>query len=388
VDTLPGLEHIPFNRPRLAGKEQEYILEALANGQLSAGGPFTKKCTSWLEDYTGCQGALLTHSCTAALEMIALLLELEPGDEVVMPSYTFVSTANAFALRGAVPVFVDIRPDTLNLDETKLEEAITPRTRAIVAVHYAGVPCEMDAIRGIAARHGIAVVEDAAQALMSFYKGRPAGRLGDLAALSFHETKNVTSGEGGALLLNDSQWVEQGQVVRDKGTNRSRFLRGEVDKYSWVDLGSSYGLSELNAAFLFAQLEHASELTADRLRTWELYNEALEGLEERGRLRRPEIPAETQHNAHMYYILLADLEERTRVIDELAQRDIHAVFHFVPLHSSEGGRRFGRAHGALPQTDALADRVVRLPLWNWMPESDAVRVVEALNAVLLGKVAV
>jgi dTDP-4-amino-4,6-dideoxygalactose transaminase len=387
-DTLPGLEHIPFNRPRLAGKEQEYILEALANGQLSADGPFTKQCTNWLEDYTGCRRALLTHSCTAALEMIALLLELEPGDEVVMPSFTFVSTANAFVLRGAVPVFVDVRPDTLNVDEARLEEAITPRTKAIVAVHYAGVPCEMDAIDAIAARRGVAVVEDAAQALMSSYKGRPAGRLGDLAALSFHETKNVTSGEGGALLLNDSRRLERALFVRDKGTNRSKFLRGAVDKYSWVDLGSSYGLSELNAAFLYAQLEHASELTADRLRTWDLYHDGLEGLEERGLLRRPEIPAEIQHNAHMYYILVADLDERTRVIEELARRGIHAVFHYVPLHSSEGGLRFGRAHGPLPQTEAVADRVVRLPLWNRMPESDALRVVEALSAVLAGKVAV
>jgi dTDP-4-amino-4,6-dideoxygalactose transaminase len=388
ADTLPGLEHIPFNRPRLAGKEQEYILEALANGQLSADGPFTKRCTSWLEDYTGCRRALLTHSCTAALEMIALLLELEPGDEVVMPSFTFVSTANAFVLRGAVPVFVDVRPDTLNLDEARLEEAITPRTKAIVAVHYAGVPCEMDAIDAIAAGHGVAVVEDAAQALMSSYKGRPAGRLGALAALSFHETKNVTSGEGGALLLNDSRRLERALVVRDKGTNRSRFLRGEVDKYSWIDLGSSYGLSELNAAFLYAQLEHASELTAGRLRTWNLYHETLETLEERGLLRRPEIPAEIQHNAHMYYILVADLDERTRVIEELARRDIHAVFHYVPLHSSEAGLRFARAHGPLPQTEALGDRVVRLPLWNRMPESDALRVVEALSSVLAGKVAV
>jgi dTDP-4-amino-4,6-dideoxygalactose transaminase len=382
------LEHIPFNRPHLAGREHEYILEALANGQLSADGPFTKRCTSWLEQATGSAQALLTHSCTAALEMIALLLEIEPGDEVIMPSFTFVSTANAFVLRGGVPVFIDIRPDTLNIDETRIEEAITPRTKAIVAVHYAGVPCAMDAIREIAVRRELSIIEDAAQALMSTYKGRPAGALGDLAAISFHETKNVTSGEGGALLVNDSRWRERAVVLRDKGTNRKRFLRGEVDKYSWVDLGSSYGLSELNAAFLYAQLEHAAELVVDRLRTWEIYHEAFEGLEERGLLRRPEIPDEVQHNAHMYYVLLGDRDERNTVIEELNGRNINVVFHYVPLHSSEAGRRFGRVHGDLSRTEAISDRLVRLPLWSGMLQRHTERVAETLTAVLRSRVTV
>jgi dTDP-4-amino-4,6-dideoxygalactose transaminase len=381
------LEHVPFNRPQLAGNEQRYILEALANGQLSAGGPFTERCTRWLELKTGAAHALLTHSCTAALEMIALLLEIEPGDEVVMPSFTFVSTANAFALRGGVPVFVDIRPDTLNIDETKIEDAITPRTKAIVAVHYAGVPCEMDTIREIAARHGLFVVEDAAQALMSTYKGRPAGALGDLAALSFHETKNVTSGEGGALLVSDPRWSERALVIRDKGTDRSRFLSGKVDKYMWVDLGSSYGLSELNAAFLSAQLEHAQELTSSRLRTWGLYHDGLEHLEERGLLRRPEIPPEADHNAHLYYVLLAEREDRAEVIEELGRLNVSAVFHYVPLHSSRAGGALGRAHGDLRNTDAASDRLIRLPMWNLMPERDAQRVVEALGVVLESRVA-
>jgi dTDP-4-amino-4,6-dideoxygalactose transaminase len=380
------LEHIPFNRPQLAGNEQQYILEAFANGQLSAGGPFTERCTRWLERKTGAAQALLTHSCTAALEMIALLLEIEPGDEVVMPSFTFVSTANAFALRGGVPVFVEIRPDTLNIDETRVEDAITPRTRAIVAVHYAGVPCEMDIIREIAARHGLFVVEDAAQALMSTYKGRPVGALGDLAALSFHETKNVTSGEGGALLVNDPRWSERALVIRDKGTDRSRFFRGEVEKYSWVGLGSSYGLSELNAAFLYAQLERTQELTSSRLRTWEIYHDGLEHLEERGLLRRPEIPPEVEHNAHMYYVLLADREARSTVIEELSRRHVSAVFHYVPLHSSLAGRAFGRAHGDLRHTEATSDRLIRLPIWNLMPVHDALRVVEALGAALGSRV--
>jgi dTDP-4-amino-4,6-dideoxygalactose transaminase len=381
------LEHVPFNRPQLAGNEQEYILEALANGQLSAGGPFTERCTRWLEQKTGAAQALLTHSCTAALEMIALLLEIEPRDEVVMPSFTFVSTANGFALRGGVPVFVDIRPDTLNLDETKIEDAITPRTKAIIAVHYAGVPCEMDAIREVGERYGLFVVEDAAQALMSTYKGRPAGALGDLAALSFHETKNVTSGEGGALLVNDPRWEERARVIRDKGTDRSRFFRGEVDKYTWVDLGSSYGLSELNAAFLSAQLEHAQELTSSRLHTWELYHDGLEPLEERGLLRRPEIPAEVEHNAHLYYVLLADGEDRARVIEELGRRGVSAVFHYAPLHSSLAGKGFGRSHGHLRHTESASARLIRLPMWNRMPERNALRVVEALGAVLESRVA-
>jgi dTDP-4-amino-4,6-dideoxygalactose transaminase len=382
VSDHPGASYIPFNRPYLVGREQEYVLEAFANRQLSADGAFTRRCSRWLEDKTGSARALLTHSCTAALELIALLLDVEPGDEVIMPSFTFVSTANAFALRGGVPVFVDIRPDTLNLDETKIEAAITPRTRAIVAVHYAGVPCEMDAIRDLASRRGLVVIEDAAQALTSSYKGRPAGGLADLAALSFHETKNVTSGEGGALLVNDARWSQRAVVLRDKGTDRDRFFRGEVDKYSWVDLGSSYGLSELGAAVLWAQLERAAELTADRRRSWTLYHESLEELEGRGVLRRPRIPDDVEHNAHLYYVLVGDLRQRTDVLAELNERDVNAVFHFVPLHSSSGGQRFGRSHGELRHTDAVSERLIRLPLWNGMPERDVLRVVDALGAAL------
>lgn len=366
--------------------EHAYIAEAIARGQLSAGGLFTARCCEWLEAETGCAKALLVHSATAALEMAALLLEIEPGDEVVMPSFTFVSAANAVVLRGGTPVFVDIRPDTLNLDEALIEEAFTPRTKAVLPVHYAGVPCEMDAICEIAARHGLHVVEDAAQALGSTYRGRPAGNLADLAALSFHETKNVTSAEGGALLIRDPRFVERAEILRDKGTDRSRFFRGEVDKYSWADLGSSYGLSELNAAFLWAQLEAAPQLTAERRRIWELYHEALEPLEEDGSLRRPVIPGHVDHNAHIYYVLLEGSEHKEHVLAELNARDVNAVFHFVPLHTSQGGLRYGRVAGPLPNTDATAQQLIRLPLWSGMSETQALRVVETLTAVLHARV--
>jgi len=295
-----------------------------------------------------------------------------------MPSFTFVSTANAFVLRGGVPVFVDIRPDTLNLDETLLEGAITDRTKAVVPVHYAGVPCEMDSICATASRHGLAVVADAAQALGSTYHGRPAGGIADLAALSFHETKNVTSAEGGALLVNRPELCERAEILRDKGTDRSRFFRGEVDKYSWVDIGSSYGLSELNAAFLWAQLEAAEELTQDRLRTWRAYHEALAPLEADGLLRRPVVPEGIEHNAHIYYVLVNDLDERSRVLEGLNGRGVNAVFHYVPLHTSVGGLRYGRAAGPLPHTEALAERLIRLPLWSGMSETQAQQVVETL----------
>jgi dTDP-4-amino-4,6-dideoxygalactose transaminase len=378
--------HIPFNRPRVVGMEHAYIAEAIARGQLSAGGLFTARCCEWLEAETGCAKALLVHSATAALELAALLLEIEPGDEVVMPSFTFVSAANAVALRGGIPVFVDIRADTLNLDETLIEEALTPRTKALLPVHYAGVPCEMDVICEVAARHGLHVVEDAAQALGSTYRGRPAGTLADLAALSFHETKNVTSAEGGALLIKDGRFVERAEILRDKGTDRSRFFRGEVDKYSWADLGSSYGLSELNAAFLWAQLEAAPQLTADRRHIWELYHEALEPLEEDGSLRRPVIPSHVDHNAHIYYVLLEGSEDKDYVLAELNARDVNAVFHFVPLHSSRGGLRFGRVAGPLPNTETTAEQLIRLPLWSGMTETQALRVVETLTAVLHARV--
>lgn len=354
---------IPFNRPYLVGKELDYIAQAHANGQLSGDGAFTRLCHAWLEQRIGARKALLTHSCTAALEMAAILLDLAPGDEVIMPSFTFVSTANAFVLRGAVPVFVDIRPDTLNLDETLIEQAITSRTRAICVVHYAGVSCDMDPIMAIAKRHGLKVIEDAAQGILSTYKDRPVGSIGDLAALSFHETKNVISGEGGALLINDPALGERAEIIREKGTNRSKFFRGQTDKYTWVDIGSSYLPSELIAAFLAAQLEQADEITHRRVAIWDRYHAWAKPLEREGSLRCPIVPANCTHNAHMYYLLLRNLEERTRFIDAMKTAGIGTVFHYIPLHSSPAGRRFGRTAGALPHTDAASDRLVRLPLW-------------------------
>jgi len=319
---------IPFNKPYMTGHELEYIARAHANGHLSGDGPFTRQCHAWLEQRTGCRKALLTHSCTAALEMAAILLDLEPGDEVIMPSFTFVSTANAFVLRGAVPVFLDIRPDTLNLDESLIEAAITSKTRAICVVHYAGVGCEMDVIMAIAEKHGLIVIEDAAQGILSTYKGRPLGSIGHLAALSFHETKNVISGEGGALLINDEQLVSRAEIIREKGTNRSKFFRGQVDKYTWVDIGSSYLPGEITAAFLAAQLEHADHVTARRLDIWRRYFEWAAPFEASARLRRPVVPEHCTHNAHMFYLLLPDLERRAAFIAHLKLRDVGAVFHY------------------------------------------------------------
>jgi len=369
---------IPFNRPYMTGRELDYIGQAHANGHLSGDGPFTRQCHAWLERTTGTRKALLTHSCTAALEMSALLMDLAPGDEVIMPSFTFVSTANAFVLRGAVPVFVDIRSDTQNLDENLIEAAITPRTRAICVVHYAGVACEMDAINAIAARHGLVVVEDAAQGILSTYKGRPLGALGALGALSFHETKNIISGEGGALLVNDPRFVERAEIIREKGTNRSQFFRGQVDKYTWVDVGSSYLPSEILAAFLSAQIEEAERITQQRLAIWDRYHDAFEPLDAQGRLRRPIVPAHCRHNAHMYYLLLRDLGERTRFIEQLRAAGINPVFHYVPLHSAPAGRRYGRCIGDLAVTDHASDCLVRLPLW--LPDLDQERVIEAVKA--------
>ncbi|HXE78364.1 MAG TPA: dTDP-4-amino-4,6-dideoxygalactose transaminase [Rhodanobacter sp.] len=354
---------IPFNRPYLVGRELHNIAQAHANGHLSGDGMFTLQCHAWLEQRIGTRKALLTHSCTAALEMAAILLDLQPGDEVIMPSYTFVSTANAFALRGAVPVFVDIRPDTLNIDETLIESAVTARTRAICVVHYAGVACEMDTIMGIAARHGLKVVEDAAQAIFSSYKGRALGSIGDLAALSFHETKNVIAGEGGALLVNDPALVERAEMIREKGTNRSKYFRGQVDKYTWVDIGSSYLPSELVAAFLAAQLEQGDGITAQRLAIWRRYHAWAEPLEAQGVLRRPTIPGECAHNAHMYYLLLDGLAQRTAFIERMKAAGIGTVFHYVPLHSSPAGLRCARAHGPMRHTDRASNCLVRLPLW-------------------------
>ena len=352
----------------MTGRELGYIAEAHLRGHLAGDGMFTQLCHKWMEEHTGCGKALLTHSCTAALEMAAILAELEPGDEVILPSYTFVSTANAFVLRGAVPVFVDIRADTLNLDETKIEQAITDRTRVIVAVHYAGVACEMDLIMDIAYRHGLLVIEDAAQGILSKYKGRPLGAIGHMGTLSFHETKNIISGEGGAVLLKDDPRSKRAEIIREKGTNRKAFFRGEVDRYSWVDIGSSYLPSDLIAAFLWAQMEEAEEITRCRLAMWKTYNTGLRNLEMQGLLRRPIVPRHCQHNAHMYYILLPSLEERTLLIDYLKSKDIHAVFHYVPLHDSLMGHKLGRVSGNLEQTNNLAERLLRLPLWMGMEE--------------------
>lgn len=371
--------NIPFNWPYMTGKELYYIAEAHFNGKLAGDGPYTKKCHGWLERYSGSPKALLTHSCTGALEMAALLADIQPGDEVIMPSFTFVSTANAFVLRGAVPVFVDIRSDTLNIDETKIEAAINEKTRAIVPVHYAGVGCEMDVIMDIANRHGLLVIEDAAQGIMSSYKGRPLGSIGHFGAFSFHETKNIICGEGGALLVNDAQYAERAEIIREKGTNRSQFFRGQVDKYTWCDVGSSFLPGELVAAFLWAQIEEAEEITNRRLAIWDTYHREFADIESAGLIRRPIVPVHTKHNAHMYYIILPSLEKRTALIEYLAEQGMNSVFHYVPLHSSPAGRRFGRTSGTLDNTDDLSDRLVRLPLWAGLDSDNTVKVVNAVK---------
>lgn len=373
---------LPFNKPYMSGKELFYIAEAYFNKMLAGDGLFTKRCHAWLESRTGSAKALLTHSCTAALEMAALLLDVQPGDEIIMPSYTFVSTANAFVLRGGVPVFVDIREDTLNLDEKLVEAAITPRTRAIVPVHYAGVACEMDTILDIAKRHQLHVVEDAAQGVMATYKGRALGSLGDFGTYSFHETKNVISGEGGALLVNNTSLALRAEIIREKGTDRSRFFRGEVDKYTWQEAGSSFLPGELIAAFLWAQLEEANRITAERLAIWQRYHELMEPFESRGFLRRPIVPDECQHNGHMYYILLSPEINRQKVLDRFKQNDIGSVFHYVPLHSSPGGVRYGRAHGDLTVTDRQSERLVRLPMWADLTMEQQNQIVEVLHKAL------
>jgi dTDP-4-amino-4,6-dideoxygalactose transaminase len=372
----------PFNKPFLTGNELPYIAEAHAAGQLAGDGAFTRKCQAWLEQQTGARKALLTHSCTAALEMAAILAEIGPGDEIVMPSFAFVSTANAFVLRGGVPVFIDIRPDTLNIDERLIEDAITPRTRAIVALHYAGVSCEMDPIMEIAARHNLIVIEDAAQSLMAAYRGRPSGSIGHLAALSFHETKNVISGEGGALLINDPRFIARAEIIREKGTDRSRFFRGEVDKYTWVDIGSSYLPGEIVAAFLWAQLEQAGPLTAERRARWQIYDELLRPLEESGALWRPSAPPHCAPNAHLYYVLLAPRFNRQKVLEALKQNGILAVFHYVPLHSSPAGQRYARAHGSFPITATASNSLIRLPLWVGLDEPQQRKIVNVLSEAL------
>ena len=375
-------KRIPFNRPHMTGKELHYIAEAHSNGLLAGDGPFTRYCQGWLEDRTGCSKALLTHSCTAALELAALLLDIQPGDEIIMPSYTFVSTANAFVLRGGVPVFVDIREDTLNLDEHLIEAAITPRTRVIAPIHYAGVACEMDMIMSIAKRHDLKVVEDSAQGVMSSYKGHALGSIGQLGAYSFHETKNVISGEGGALLVNDPDLTLRAEIIWEKGTDRSRFIRGEVDKYTWQEVGSSFLPGELMAAFLWAQLEEADRITQDRLDIWQRYHDLLEPLESKGALRRPIVPDGCQHNAHMYYVLLAPEIDRQKALDVFKHNDIWPVFHYVPLHSSPAGQRYGRAHGSLAVTIDQSERLVRLPLWIGLTEQQQHKIVDVLNTAV------
>lgn len=370
---------IPFNRPYMTGRELAYIAEAHQAGHLAGDGRFTRSCHEWLVQRLGAKAALLTHSCTAALEMSAMLCNVRPGDEVIMASFTFVSTANAFALRGATPVFVDIRPDTLNIDEKLIAQAITPRTRAIVPVHYAGVSCAMDEILALASAHDLFVVEDAAQGIMSTYKGRPLGAIGHLGTLSFHETKNIISGEGGALLVNNEMFGTRAEVLREKGTNRSQFFRGQVDKYTWVDIGSSYLPGEIVAAFLHAQMQEAEEITRRRLVIWNTYHEAFAHLESTGRVRRPIVPPECRHNAHMYYLLYPDLAARTRAIARLKEEGISCVFHYVPLHSAPYGRLHGRAEGNLGNTDVAADCLLRLPLWLGL-EAQQQRVIEKVIA--------
>ncbi|MHB1184852.1 MAG: dTDP-4-amino-4,6-dideoxygalactose transaminase [Desulfobulbia bacterium] len=355
---------IPFNKPPHTGNEEQYVLEAMKSPQISGDGPFGKRCQRWFEEQLGCRKTLLTPSCTHALEMAAILIGIEPGDEVIMPSYTFVSTANAFALRGARIVFVDIRPDTMNIDETRIEAAITPQTKAIVPVHYAGVGCEMDTIMTLAEKYGLFVIEDAAQGMMSRYKGRQLGTIGHLGAYSFHETKNYTSGgEGGLLIINDGRFTERAEIIREKGTNRSQFFRGMVDKYSWVDIGSSYLPCELQAAYLWGQLEMAEAINADRLKSWLVYRDKLGPLAAAGVIELPVVPETCQHNAHMFYLKVKDLEERTALLDLFKQYVIWAVFHYVPLHSAPAGLKYGRFSGRDIHTTSQSERLIRLPLY-------------------------
>ncbi len=353
---------INFNVPPFTGREMEYMKQAVENQKICGDGPFTRKCSEWIERQTGTARCLLTTSCTHATELAALLAEIKPGDEVIMPSYTFVSTADAFVLRGATAVFVDIRPDTMNMDERLIEDAVTEHTRAIVPVHYAGVGCEMDAIMDIARRHNLMVVEDA-QGIMASYKGRPLGTFGDFGCFSFHETKNFSMGEGGALLIRDEQYIEAAEIYREKGTDRSKYYRGQVDKYRWQNYGSSYLPSDMNAAYLYAQLEQAEEITQARLNRWKQYQELLSPLAEAGKIELPYVPEHCEHNGHMFYIKTKDMEERTRLINFLAEKDILAVFHYVPLHSAPAGMKFGRFHGEDKYTTKESDRLLRLPMF-------------------------
>ena len=370
---------INFNVPPLVGKEFDYIQEAIASHKICGDGAFTKKCHAWMEDRFKSSKILLTTSGSSALDMAALLCNIQPGDEVILPSFTFSSTANSFAIYGAKLVFVDVRPDTMNIDESLIESAITDKTRVIVPVHYAGVACEMDTIMDIARRHNLLVVEDAAQGVMSTYKGKALGTIGDVGCYSFHETKNYSMGEGGAVSVNNPEMIERAEILREKGTNRAKFFRGQVDKYNWVDIGDSFLPSELNAAYLYAQLEKADEINADRLNSWEEYNKAFKPLEEKGLFSLPVVPEDCVHNAHMYYLKCRSLDERTDFINFLKERGVMAVFHYVPLHSAPAGLKFGRFHGEDKYTTADSDRLVRLPMYYGLSEEDRNTVIEVVK---------
>ncbi len=369
-----------FNVPPHVGRELEYIKEAVEKHKICGDGEFTKRCNAWFEQHTGTRKCLLTTSCTHATELAALLADIKPGDEVIMPAYTFVSTADAFVLRGAVPVFVDIRPDTMNIDENLIEAAITEKTKAIVPVHYAGVSCEMDKILEIAEKYNLMVIEDAAQGVMSSYKGKALGTIGDFGCYSFHETKNYSMGEGGALLIRDEKYVEEAEIIREKGTNRSKYYRGQIDKYTWVNYGSSYLPSELNAAYLAAQLDVAEEVNEDRLKSWNLYYELLTPLKEAGKIELPYVPEECIHNAHMFYIKTKDIDERTALIDYLKEHEIMAVFHYIPLHTSPAGQKFGRFHGEDKYTTKESERLLRLPMFYGLKEEEVRKVAAAVKA--------
>ncbi|MCR8710567.1 dTDP-4-amino-4,6-dideoxygalactose transaminase [Aliarcobacter butzleri] len=371
---------ILFNCPLYTGNEDKYVLESIKSSKISGDGEFTKKCHKWFEDKLKCKKALLTTSCTHALEMTALLLDIKDGDEVIMPSYTFVSTANAFVLRGAKIVFVDIRPDTMNIDETKIEQAITDKTKVIVPVHYAGVACEMDTIMNIAKKYNLFVVEDAAQGMMSTYKGKALGTIGHLGAFSFHETKNYTSaGEGGLLLVNDNKFLQRAEIIREKGTNRSLFFRGMVDKYSWVDVGSSYLMNDVSAAYLWGNIEFADEINENRLNTWQKYYDGLKILEDKGLITLPKIADDCMHNAHMFYLKLKNLEERTILLDFLKENGINSVFHYIPLHSAPAGLKFGRFEGEDKFTTKESERLIRLPMYYGLKNEDVNKILKVLN---------
>ena len=376
---------IDFNVPPVVGTELKYIEQAIQNRKICGDGVFTKKCSRWLEETLNVPKVLLTTSCTHATEMAAILADIKPGDEVIMPSYTFVSTADAFVLRGAKVIFVDIRPDTMNIDEGLIEEAITEKTKAIVPVHYAGVSCEMDRIMELAKKYHLYVIEDAAQGMMSEYKGRPLGTIGDYGCFSFHETKNYSMGEGGALIIQDAGNVERAEIVREKGTNRSKFFRGQIDKYTWVDACSSYLPSELNAAYLWAQLECADVIYKDRMRTWNLYYEAFQDLKEQGKIELPYIPSYCKHNAHMFYIKTRDIEERQELIGYLKEREITAVFHYIPLHTAPAGKKYGEFFGTDRYTTKESERLLRLPLYYNMEEKDTLKVIEAVKSFYSGE---